>query len=128
MITPVILKRGIAIKRKTISSKQINRSARNKKKSSGYRWTFDKSFDAFYPSKHLFIQLKEDWQNECRSTLFFGASCLVRNTHEKMLTALAYAHSSVSILYDADQSEEEDRREAEKDLIDREYPPLNRQC
>lgn len=45
-----------------------------------------------------------------------------------MLTALAYAHSSVSILYDADQSEEEDRREAEKDLIDREYPPLNRQC
>ena len=53
---------------------------------------------------------------------------LVKNTHEKTLAALAYAYAgSFDILYDADQSEEEDRRAAEKDLIDKEYPPLNRQ-
>ena len=50
---------------------------------------------------------------------------LVRNIHEKTLSMSDYG--SVDILYDADQSEEEDRREAEKDLIDKEDPPFNRQ-
>ena len=45
-----------------------------------------------------------------------------------MLAALARAApGSFNILYDADQSEEEDRREAERDLIEHYDPPLNRQ-
>ena len=53
---------------------------------------------------------------------------LVQNRHEQMLAALARAApGSFNILYDADQCEEEDRRAAERDLIEHYDPPLNRQ-
>ena len=53
---------------------------------------------------------------------------LVNNRHEKMTDARVGAHPDpVYILYDANQWNEGDRRNAEKDLIKSESPPLNSQ-
>lgn len=51
---------------------------------------------------------------------------LVNNRHEKMTDATVLAHpNSVRILYDANEWDEENRRNAEKDLIANYNPPLN---
>ena len=89
----------------------------------------DRSTIPSVPGNYMFASRRGDeWK-----VLYVGETenlrnRLVTNRHEKMLSVLAYAYpGSFDILYDADQSEEEDRSEAERDLIEHYDPPLNRQ-
>ena len=88
----------------------------------------DRSTIPSVPGNYMFASRRGDeWK-----VLYVGETenlrdRLVSNRHEKKFAATVYAYpGSFDILYDADQSEEEDRRAAEKDLIDKEDPPLNR--
>ena len=53
---------------------------------------------------------------------------LVGNRHEKMTNATVWAYPNpVRVLYDANQWNQDVRRKAERDLIEKEFPPLNSQ-
>ena len=81
------------------------------------------------PGNYMFAT----WQGNKWKVLYVGETenlrtRLVMNGYEKMFAALAYAYpGEVDILYDDNQQGEEYRREAGRDLIDKEDPPLNRQ-
>ena len=81
------------------------------------------------PGNYMFAT----WRGNKWKVLYVGETenlrdRLVENRRENMLGMLAYAYpGSVDILYDDNQQGEEYRREAERDLIDKEDPPLNRQ-
>ena len=89
----------------------------------------DRSTIPSVPGNYMFASRRGDeWK-----VLYVGETenlqnHLVRNEHGNGLAALAHAYpGSVDTLYDADQCKEEDRKKAEKDLIDKENPPLNHQ-
>lgn len=71
------------------------------------------------------------WYDNKWQVLYLGESenlqnRLVNNRHEKMTDATVLAHpNSVRILYDANQWDEENRKNAKKNLIANYNPPLN---